>query len=323
MTSSVAFAQSVVLVRPPVGDKLLVEAFNRLRAELGLQAFEVLQVDPPAAAAFPEELDRLAQDKDAFAAIAFTRRDGARSADVWVADRATGKTTVRTLALDDVPDAPSVLAVRTVDLLRESLRERAQNRAPAPEIVGVDRRPLPEPVRAFVRPKPPPFRLRLAGTALVEFRDVGAGYGVALAFSRRLSGRFAVGLGLAGPLIGATYRASTGSASIRQELGWAELGVTALRAGIFALEGTAGIGVYHLEARSEVAPPLASRSDHVTSFAGSAGALFELDATENVAAVAGVSAVVFTPRPGVAIGPERTLFLQPLLRAELGMAVNF
>jgi hypothetical protein len=311
------------LVRPSVSDKLLVEAFNRLRAELGLQAFEVLVVEPPEDVSSPAALDRLAQDKDAFAAIAFARRADQTSADVWIADRATGKTTLRTLALDDVPDAPSVLAVRTVDLLRESLRELAPGRAPAPEIVGVDRRPLPEPVRAFVRRERPPFRLRLTGTALVELRDVGAGYGVGIAFSRRLSERFALGLGFAGPLVGATYRASTGTASIRQELGWAELGVTALRAGIFGVEGTLGLGVYHLEARSEVAPPLASRSDDVTSFAGSFGALFELDATEAVAVVAGISGVLLTPRPGVAIGPERTLLLQPLMRAELGMAVNF
>jgi len=322
MTSSAAFAQSVVLVRPPVSDKLLVEAFNRLRAELGLQAFEVLVVDPLADAHYPEAIDELAQAKGAFAAISFARRADARSADVWIADRATGKTTVRTLALEDVPDAPSVLAVRTVDLLRESLRELAPGRAPPPEVARVDRRPVPEPVRAFAH-RERPFRLRLTGTALVELRDVGAGYGVGIAFSHRFSERFTLGLGFAGPLLGASYRASTGTASIRQELGWAELGVTAARAGIFGVEGTLGLGVYHLAARSEVTPPLASRSDDVTSFAGSFGALFELDATDSVAAVAGVSAVLLTPRPGVAIGPERTLFLEPLLRAELGIAVNF
>jgi hypothetical protein len=323
MTSSAAFAQSVVLVRPPVSDKLLVEAFVRLRAELGLQDFEVLVVDPPADPHFPETIDELAQAKGAFAAISFARRAGERSADVWIADRTTGKTTVRTLSLDAVPDAASLLAVRTVDLLRESLRELAPDEAPPPEVARVDRRPVPEPVRTFVRREPRPFRLRLTGTALVEPREVGAGYGVGIAFSRRLSERVTLGLGFAGPLLGASYRASTGTANVRQELGWAELGLTAARAGIFEVEGTLGLGVYHLAARSEVTPPLASRSDAVTSLAGSLGALFELDATDSVAAVGGVSAVLLTPRPGVAVGAERTLFLQPLLRAELGLAVNF
>jgi hypothetical protein len=323
VSSRVALAQSVVLVRPPVSDKLLVEAFNRLRGELGLQSFEVIVADAPEDASIPDAVARLARDKGAFAAISFARRADTTSADVWIADRATGKTTMRTLALGDVPDAPTVLAVRTVDLLRESLRELGPDDTPPPEIEGVDRRPVPAPVRAFAEGEPPSFRLRLAGAALVEFRDVGASYGVALALSHRLGERFAIGLGLAGPLLGATYEASTGTASIRQELAWAELDATAFRAGPFGLEGTLGLGVYHLEARSEVKPPLASKSDDVTSFAGSLGVLLELRATRAVAAVGGASAVLLTPRPGVAVERERTLFLQPLLRAELGMAVSF
>jgi hypothetical protein len=322
-SSRLAVAQSVVLVRPPVSDEVLVEAFNRLRAELGLQAFEVVVAEAPESSSEPEAIDRLAQNKGAFAAISFTRRADLTSVDVWIADRATGKTTMRTIALGNVPDAPSVLAVRTVDLLRESLRELDPELAPPPEVAGVDRRPLPAPVRAFARGEPPRFRVRLAGTALTELGAVDAGYGVALALSYRFSQRFAVGLGVAGPLIGASYRASTGTASIRQELAWAELDTMAYRGGAFGVEGTLGLGAYHLEARSEVAPPLTSKSDDVTSFAASLGVLFVLHASEAVAAIGGVSAIALTPRPGVAIGPERTLFVQPLLRAELGMAVEF
>jgi hypothetical protein len=323
LSSTVAFAQSVVLVRPAVSDKLLVEAFNRLRAELGLQDFEVIVADAPAGDSVPEAVARLARDKGAFAAISFARRADTTSADVWIADRTTGKTTMRTLALADVPDAPSVLAVQAVDLLRESLREFGPDEKPPPDVVGVDRRPLPAPVRAFVEGAPPPFRLRLAGTALFELRSVGAGYGVALALSHRLGERFAVGLGLAGPLIGASYAASTGNASIRQELAWGELDATAVRARPFALEGTLGLGVYHLDARSEVAPPLASRSDAVTSFAASLGVLLDLELTRAVGIFGGAHALALTPRPGVAIASKRTLFLEPLLRAELGMAVSF
>jgi hypothetical protein len=66
-----------------------------------------------------------------------------------------------------------------------------------------------------------------------------------------------------------------------------------------------------------------SQSDHVTSFAASLGVLLDLSLTNTVAAVGGVSALALTPRPGVAVASERTLFLEPLLRAELGMAVNF
>jgi hypothetical protein len=318
-----ARAQSVVLVRPPLDDQVLVEAFNRLRAELGLQAFEVLVVEAPAQEETPASIERLAQEKHAFAAISFTRRAGTTTADIWIADRATGKTTIRTLALRGVADAPSVLAVRSVDLLRESLRELEQGEPPAPEIAGVDRGPVPEEVRAWARPEPPPWRFRVEGTALGETARVGLGYGLGVALLHRLSADCYAGLGLAGPLVGGSYRTTTGRASVRQELGWVELDCSAYRAGPLDVGGALGVGVYHLEARSEVSPPWSSRSDQVTSVALSLGPVVELHATETVAVIAGISALVLTPRPGVAIGPERTLFAQPLLRGYAGLGVDF
>lgn len=323
LASLTASAQSVVLVRPEVSDKVLVEAFNRLRGELGSQSFEVIVVDAPEGASTPEAIDRLAQDKGAFAAISFTRRADTTTADVWIADRTTGKTTVRTLALTGVRDAPSVLAVRAVDLLRESLRELNSAEAPPPEVAHVDRRPVPPAVRAFVQSEPPPWRLRLEGTALVETGRVGAGYGVGLALSRRLSERFRAGLALAGPLIGASYRDTNGKASIRQELAWVELDANAYRAGPFAVAGVLGAGVYHLDARAQVEPPLVSRENQVTTFLSSLGLLLELRATDAVSAHAGVAALALAPRPGVAIADERTLFHEPLVRAYAGMEVDF
>jgi hypothetical protein len=323
LATSTASAQSVVLVRPEVSDKVLVEAFNRLRGELGAQRFEVILVDAPEGASTPEAIDRLAQDKGAFAAISFTRRADTTTADVWIADRATGKTTVRTLALKGVHDAPSVLAVRAVDLLRASLRELKSDATPPPEVVHVDRRPVPPAVRAFVHSEPPAWRLRLEGTALLETGRVGAGYGVGLALSRRFSERFRGGLALAGPLIGGSYRDTNGTASVRQELAWLELDVTAYRAGPFALVGVAGAGGYHRDARAPVVPPGVSRGSPGTSFATTLGLLFELHATEAVSVHAGAAALALGPRPGVAIAEERTLFQEPLVRAYAGMGVDF
>src|SRR5262245_23562917 len=118
-------AQSVVLVGPPVGDAVLLEAFNRLRAELALQGFRTSAAPLGAAADSPEELAALAQKAGAFAAISLRRRVGASVAEICIADRVTGKVTLRTVALGSEPEAPNVLAVRTTDLLRASLREFA------------------------------------------------------------------------------------------------------------------------------------------------------------------------------------------------------
>jgi hypothetical protein len=317
-----ASAQSVVLVRPPESDRVLVEAFNRLRAELGLQSFEVVVVETPEGPGTAEAVERLAREKSAFAAISFTRRADTTTADVWIADRATGKTTVRTLALRGVADAPSVLAVRAVDLLRESLHELGPE-APPPEVANVDRGPVPEAVRAWAEPPRPPWRLRLEGTVLGEVTGLTPAYGVGIAVARRLSGRVSLGLAFAGPLVGGTYEATTGTATAHQELGWVELDVTAYENAVVELGGTLGAGVYHLTARSEVEPPLASKSDDVVSALGSLGVLASLHASEAVAVSAGFSALLLTPRPAVAIGPEQTVLSEPLFRASLGMEVDF
>jgi hypothetical protein len=317
-----ASAQSVVLVRPPEGDRILVEAFNRLRAELALQSFEVVVAAAPREAGTPEALERLARDNSAFAAISFARRADTTTADVWIADRATGKTTVRTLALRGVPDAPSVLAVRSVDLLRESLRELGPERPP-PEVVNADPGPVPEAVRTWVKPSPPAWRFRLEATALGEASGLSLAYGVGVGLSHRLSERFRLGLAAAGPLVGGTYTASTGKATAHQELGWLELLVTAYQSERFRFGGSFGGGVYHLTARSEVNPPLASRSDDVLSALGSVGAFADVHATSIVAVTAGFSALALTPRPGVAVDAERVIFTQPLFRLSLGMSVDF
>jgi len=317
-----ASAQSVVLVRPPEGDGVLVEAFNRLRAELALQSFEVVVAEAPREAGTPEAVERLARENSAFAAISFTRRADTTTADVWIADRATGKTTVRTLALRGVPDAPSVLAVRSVDLLRESLRELGPEPPPR-DVANVDPRPVPETVRTWAKLSPPPWRLRLEGTALGEASGLSVAYGVGIALSYRILERVRLGIAAAGPLVGGTYSASTGKATAHQELGWVELLVSAYQTERVQLGGSLGAGVYHLTARSEVDPPLASRSDDVLSALGSLGAFVDVYPTRVVALTAGVSALALTPRPGVAVGSEQTLFSQPLFRVSLGMGVDF
>lgn len=317
-----ARAQSVVLVRPPEGDRVLVEAFNRLRAELALQSFEVVVADSPGEAGTPEAVEQLARENSAFAAISFTRRADTTTADVWIADRATGKTTVRTLSLRGAQDAPSVLAVRSVDLLRESLRELGPE-PPPPEVVNVDPRPVPEAVRTWVKPSPPRWRLRLEGTALGEVSGLSLAYGVGVALSYRLSERLRLGVGAAGPLVGGTYSAPAGKATAHQELGWLELLVAAYQTDRVRLGGSLGAGVYHLTARSEVNPPFASKSDDVLSALGSVGAFIDVYPASVFALTAGVSALALTPRPGVAVGPDQTIFSQPLFRLSLGMGVDF
>src|SRR5689334_10421323 len=105
-----AWAQRVLLVKPPPSDAALSEAFIRLRAELELQDFEVELLEGNDSQLSLEELEAAAQRSDAFAGIALNRHGAGANADVSIADRVTGKISVRRLAIAG-RDSPRILAV--------------------------------------------------------------------------------------------------------------------------------------------------------------------------------------------------------------------
>jgi hypothetical protein len=293
-----------------------------VRAELLLQDFEVVVITTQGDGS-PESIAKAASSEKAFAAIKLSRRADSRSADVWLADRVTGKTTLRSLELAGQSDAPSVLAVRTVDLLRSSLREFGPGRAPPPDVKGVERGPLSPEIESFAAPAPSPFVLRVGAAALLQTTEPGAAYGPNVAFEHRFSREFRAGVAVVGPLLGASYRATGGRAFVRQELAALEGTLVVLALDPLELGVVAGLGVYHLEARSEVDLPLVARTDQVTSALGSLGLELRVRFTSDVGAALGGQAMAMAPRPGVAVGPDRVLFRLPVVRAGAGVTVDF
>jgi hypothetical protein len=152
---------------------------------------------------------------------------------------------------------------------------------------------------------------------------VGIAYGGGAALSRRLTERFRVGVAFLGPLVGGSWTTSTGTASVRQELAWLEGTVVAWQNQSFEVCVTLGLGAYHLEARSEVEPPLVSKSDEVWSALGSAGPCAVLRATESVSFGAELAVIALTPRPGIAVAEDEMRFGLPAFRAALGLGVEF
>ena len=318
-----ASAQRVVLVVPPAPDPVLSEAFIRLRAELALQGFETTTIELDAAANTPDKLGELARAAGAFAGISLVQRVGTPNADVCIADRVTGKTTLRTLALDRQPDAPSVLAVRTTDLLRASLREFTDSERPPPDIANVDVKPAPPVVERFARSPARRFRLDARVAALGFTQKTGPGYGPALALSAQLSSRISVGLLLVGPALGASLNTKLGSATLRQELALLRGAATFAQSARFELRAIAAAGAYHLDASGVVGPPLAQRSDRVTSFAAGLGVAADVRLNPALLIGADLSAFALGPRPGVAVASERYLFDRPFLTASAGLGVEF
>lgn len=318
-----AAAQRVLLLRPEGVDPVLSEAFNRLRAELALQEFEVIVVDAPGSARDPELLSELARKQGAFAGISLSRRVRTAAADVSIADRVTGKVSQRTLSLTAAKDAPAVLAVRAVDLLRASLREFGPDERASTDVVGVDRRPVPRAVHEWTRAPPSSFRLGASAMVLSGGPDLGVAYGPTLSFRGRASERVTLAAVLSGPLVGGAFRVADGRAMLRQELLLGEIGVAALTTRRFELTPLFSAGVYHLDAKGEVASPFRSRNDEVWSLALGGGVETGVRLSERVVVAAALRALSSSPRPIVAIGERRAEFAPLIALANLGIGVEF
>ncbi|HEX2873946.1 MAG TPA: hypothetical protein VHP33_21975 [Polyangiaceae bacterium] len=319
----VAWAQRVLLVRPPASDTAMSEAFNRLRAELQLQDFEVEVLEVDERKLSPDELESAAQQADAFAGITLNRIGSSATADVSIADRVTGKITVRRLAISAGKDSPGILAVRAVDLLRASLRELPVDERPPPDVIGVGSKPAPEAVRAFTQAEPARFQVSAAAVTLGSLREVSNGYGASVGFWYRPTERLQLGFLVVGPLVGARYRSPNGDAVVRQELGQLRAGFNLLGPGVLELGPVLGAGVYHLLAQGDVRAPFTGQSAAVWSFAASGGLEARLRLTETLSLGASLQGLLLTPRPVVAVDSASEELGQPLLLATLGLGVAF
>jgi hypothetical protein len=120
---------------------------TRLRAELLGSGFEVLTVADPATAVTPANLEAAAERTAAAAAIAIDQPADSVTGDVWVTERVTGKTLLRHLRAEPgSTDAPSVFALRAVELLRASLLELNEAHPPRGSV------PAEPALRAWVAP---------------------------------------------------------------------------------------------------------------------------------------------------------------------------
>lgn len=118
-----ACAERILIVRPEGGQPTLSEVFNRLRGELRMRGFETVLVseEGPITQA---ELRRIAGLGQSDAAVAIEQLEGEPTCHVWFADRESARDRLMSISVPDTEEAPALLALRTVELLR-SLRERA------------------------------------------------------------------------------------------------------------------------------------------------------------------------------------------------------
>jgi hypothetical protein len=316
----VAEAQRVALVRPSDADAVLLEVFNRLSAELRLQDFEVAILDTGVDARSAEALAEVARRTSSVASVRFFRRGDSTAVDVWLGARAAGAAHVHTIEPPGGLDAPNVLAIRTVDLLRTTLRDFGGGERPPPTPVAVQPRPPPP---APSPERPPNWRIRAEGIILWNRPTLGLAYGAGLALTRRVANHVEVGLAAAGPVVvGRNWAIPEGEASIRHEIGWAEVRVSGWSAGPVILAGSGGAGVFRMEVAG-IKPPELSTGDQVWSFAATLAGHVEVPLGGNASIGMTLRAIGLTPRPSVGIGRTEAVVQFPLLGASAGLLVGF
>ncbi|MGK3964555.1 hypothetical protein WMF38_10305 [Sorangium sp. So ce118] len=328
-----AAASRVAIVEADADDPLVREAATRLRAELGAAGFEVVSV-PRARDGDMRDvraaLERAARDEGAFAAAAIFRSRAGATADLWIVDRVTQKTVVRTVEVAGAA-APSVMAVRAVELLQASLLEaNLLASRPPPGGAAADSVAIPDDVRRWMAP----VRRQAAADLAAERPGMLAGIGVeaglaalqstggigpALGPALRLSyGGGAAGGGVlpaglaarltfAGPTLAPALgdARALGTVSVRQEMALLEAVWALETGGAVSPVLSAGVGGFHLFISGDPLPPLRSATGEVWSIAAALGAGAGLRVTERAALLLDAHAIFAEPRAVVTLGGER------------------
>jgi hypothetical protein len=325
LAPALASAQRIVLLRPKTADPALLQAFGRLKGELMVHDFEVTVVDADEDEPSPGELAKAAEQVRAVATVSLLRSHGLATADVWISDRVTGKTSMRTIGTAQRSEASSVLAIRAVDLLRASLREFGPGERSPPEVVGASPERAPEHVRDWARAQPAKQGWSVeAGVALQStLSKLGNLYGPSIALGYSPSERLGFHLGFQGPLSGAHASQDGASLTLRNEQFFAELGYRLLSRAAWSVEASGALGGHHLDVQGTALPPYVGRSDSAWTALAAAGLGLELGLTRGAAIVIAGRAVFLAPRPVARVADTELPYGRPALQAGVGLRVWF
>jgi hypothetical protein len=265
----------VILVQPNADASELSEALTRIRAELDAAGFDVEIVAGDPLLAPREQLERVEQQSATGVAPVATivLASAGTSADIWIADRVTAKTTVRRIDIAQTSQAASILAVRTVELLRASLLEA---REPAPAAAETSTESVsPASDMSSSDDENPTTQWRpavdLGAMALFGLNGIRPHLGPSLRLSvgtLAFKGRVTV----AAPVLGERLEHPQGSAAVKPLLAQLDLLASFPVQRQMRLYAALGIGGYWVAVEGEAVPPAVAHDE--TAF----GATFQLGA---------------------------------------------
>lgn len=288
----------VVILRPEQTDPDLDRALVHLQGELTAAGFAV-SVVAVAEPVTPAVLRRVGEQQQAFATLTVLRANGNTTADVWIGDRVTGKTSVRTLATTASERSGKILAIRAVDLLKTSLAEAQTAREPPPETIGVaPPEQVPDEVHEFAQPKGSPVSLYVHGAVLGWPPPFAPAFGPQLGVTFR-PGRWLGVRAVGTALTGAATENAAGTVHIGEQLGLLELEPVLWRSPAAWLGLVAGAGVHRLAVTGEARAPYFGRREAAVTFAAALGPELGLNVSPNARFSVGLRALTFAPDPVV------------------------
>jgi hypothetical protein len=310
----------VVLVRPSAQSAVVSEAITRIRGELIADGFDVAIVEAPRGSEPASVLARADQQTGAAATLGLFLHADASAAELWVVDRLTNKTVVRSVEISksSTPSAPEVLARRSVELLRASLLEilvDAQKRAavsPAP------RAQASRWAAQALEPRRSNWGVEAGAQVLGGFGGVGPAVLPVARARIVLSDRFAARLTLSGLGTRPHVQAAEGTATVSQAVGLLEvIGELAPRSWLRP-SVSLGSGAYHISAEGSAAWPYDAFDPGRWAFAADVGAGIALPLTWSFALSLEGHATLIAPRPVIRFVEVETAEIKsPLLSAAL------
>ena len=309
----------VVVARVANADAVTVEALARVTGELIAARFEIVTIPVEPASdqrATVEAIGREMRPVAAFAIFPGPKSGvGHATAEIWVSDRQKDQATVQRMRVDpqDTERSAAVLAVHAVELLKASLADlwipeaARKPEAPPPPVIEAPRDVPAAPARLYALQG---FAFEVAGGLLAQAGGFDPTWTPAVRISIGNGRGLALRLGVAAAGQTTTVANAIGSARLSHQLGTLE-GVIAFRPGA-RLQPFLGVGAgaYRIGVSgvsNDPTVPVPRWDDHVTqSWAGvaSAAAGTTIAFTQHVAFVASADALLFLPRPVIALGND-------------------
>ncbi|HMJ50912.1 MAG TPA: hypothetical protein VK540_02525 [Polyangiaceae bacterium] len=324
----------VALVHEVEPNALEQRTLTRLRAELVAAGFETTEMERRGGDA-REAAEADPVSPGVFATIAIVPRT-ADAADIWVADRITGKTVVRRIQVSGGAghDVATVLAVRAVELLQASLLE-VLDPAPhaesmtAPPMAPAPRPVVPSDVSAWMSARGPGtdarFALQAGAGVIHSFSGVGPAVLPVLGLGYRLTNDLSLGLRAGGPAFAADLQAPGGTIAVRQQLLVLDVTYELLSPNAMVRPvAVGGIGAYHLDVVGAASPPYKGESDDLFAALVAIGPGARLRLGERASLLGDVRLLFIAPQPRVrAAGAEVGSMSRPSLFGEVVVDVAF